>query len=170
MNVYLATVQQHTRMLQNLDRWIDEAVEYAKSKNFDPNVLLQSRLAPDMYPLVRQVQAACDSAKFTAARLAAKDPPKHPDTEQTIDEVHARIRNVVEYLKTFREEDFAQTDGRVVPLSFMPGKGCAAVDYVFEMQSPNFFFHVNMAYAILRHNGVALGKIKYIGGLTLRDV
>jgi uncharacterized protein len=170
MNVYLATVRQHTKMLQNLDRWIDEAVEYAKSKNFDPNVLLQSRLAPDMYPLVRQVQAACDSAKFAAARLAAKDPPKHPDTEQTIDEIHTRIRDVVEYLKSFGEDDFAQTDGRVIPLSFMPGKGCGALDYVFEMQSPNFFFHVNMAYAILRHNGVALGKIKYIGGLTLRDV
>ena len=170
MNVYFATLQQHTRMLQNLDRWIGEAVEYAKARNFDPNVLLQARLSPDMYPLVRQVQAACDSAKFTAARTAGKEAPKHPDTEQTIDEVHARIRSVLEYLKTFREEDFAQTDSRVVPLSFMPGKGLAAADYLFEMQTPNFFFHICMAYAILRHNGVTLGKITYIGSLTLRDV
>ena len=170
MNVYLATVRQHTKLLENLDRWIGEAVEYAKTRNFDPNVLLQARLSPDMYPLVRQVQAACDSAKFMAARSAGKEAPKHPDTEQTIDEVHARIRSVVEYLKGFREEDFAQTDTRVVPLSFMPGKGLAAPDYVFEMQTPNFFFHICMAYAILRHNGVTLGKITYIGSLNLRDV
>jgi hypothetical protein len=170
MNVYLATVRQHTKMLENLDRWINEAVEYAKTRNFDPNVLLQARLSPDMYPLVRQVQSACDSAKFAAARAAGKDAPKHPDTEQTIDEAHARIRNVVEYLKGFREEDFAQTETRVVPLGFMPGKGLTAPDYVFDLQTPNFFFHVCMAYAILRHNGVALGKITYLGGLNLRDV
>src|SRR5262245_13728445 len=120
MNVYFATVQQHTRMLESLDRWIDMAVEYAKTKNnFDPNVLVQARLAPDQYPFARQVQSACDSAKFTAARLAAKEAPKHPDTEQTIDELHARIRNVVAYLKTFKEEDFANADTRVVPLGFM---------------------------------------------------
>src|SRR5439155_279072 len=84
----------------------------------------------------------------TAARLAAKEAPKHPDTEQTIDELHARIRTVVAYLETFKEEDFAAADTRVVPLSFMPGKGMLAHDYVFEMQTPNFFFHVTHAYAI----------------------
>jgi|SRR5215831_3240810 len=170
MNVYLAALRQQTRMLENLDRWIDIAVEYAKTKSFDPSVLLQARLAPDQYPFVRQVQAACDSAKFMAARLAAKDPPKHPDTEQTIDEVHARIRNVVAYLKTFGEEDFTAAETRVVPLQFMPGKGIRGADYLFEMQTPNFFFHVTTAYAILRHNGVGLGKANYIGSLTLHDL
>jgi len=170
MNVYFATVQQHTRMLENLDRWIDLAVEHAKTKSFDRNVLLQARLAPDQYAFVKQVQAACDTAKFTAARLTAKDPPKHPDTEQTIDELHVRIRDVVAYLKTYKEEDFAHTATRVVPLPFMPGKGMLSADYVFEMQTPNFFFHVAHAYAILRHNGVNLGKRNYIGSLTLRDV
>jgi len=170
MNVAFATVQQHARMLENLDRWIDVAVEYAKGKSFDPNVFVQARLAPDQYAFVRQVQAACDSAKFLAARLAGKDPPKHPDTEQSIDELHARIRNVVAYLKTFREEDFAGADTRVVPLTFRPGKGMLGADYLFEMQTPNFFFHVTTAYAILRQNGVGLGKVNYIGSLTLRDV
>jgi len=170
MNVYFATVQQQIRMLENLDRWIEMAVEYAKTKSFDPNVLVQARLAPDQYPFVRQVQAACDTAKFLAARLTGKDPPKHPDTEQTIDELHARIRNVVAYLKTFQEEEFAGTETRVVPLSFMPGKGMLSADYLFEMQTPNFFFHVAHAYAILRHNGVPLGKRNYIGSLTMRDV
>jgi uncharacterized protein len=170
MNVYFATVQQHIGMLESLDQWIDIAVEYAKTKNFDPNVLVQARLAPDQYAFVRQVQSACDSAKFTAARLTAKDPPKHPDTEQTIDELHARIRDVVAYLKTYKEEDFANLASRVVPLSFMPGKGALSTDYVFELQTPNFFFHVVHAYAILRHNGVPLGKRNYLASLTLRDV
>jgi hypothetical protein len=170
MNVYFASVQQHIRMLENLDKWIDQAVEYAKTRGFDPSVLVQARLAPDQYAFVRQVQSACDAAKFTAARLTAKDPPKHPDTEQTIDELHARIRDVVAYLKTYKEEDFANSASRVVPLQFMPGKGMLSDDYVFELQTPNFFFHVAHAYAILRHNGVPLGKRTYLTTLTLRDV
>src|SRR5262245_51840928 len=86
------------KLLRNLDGWLDKAVAHAQVKNFDPNVLLQMRLAPDMFPLVRQVQSACDQAKFGAARSAGKQPPSHPDTEQTIDELKKRIATVVAYL------------------------------------------------------------------------
>ena len=170
MSLYSASVPQITKMLQNLDRWLASAEENAKKRSFDPNVLLASRLAPDQYPLVRQVQAACDAGKFAAARLAGKAPPSHPDTEATMEELHARIRAVVEYLGTFTAADFEGAEARDVGLPFMPGKGMKGEDYLTEMALPNFYFHVNMAYAILRHNGVPLGKVDYIGSMKMHDM
>jgi hypothetical protein len=154
-------------MLANLDQWIETAVAFAQKKSFDPNVLLTLRLAPDQYAFVRQVQSACDAAKFTAARLAAKEPPKHPDTEQTLDELRARIRAVLAYLDTYKAEDFAGAEGRRVALAYMEGKGMTGADYLNEMSIPNFYFHVSHAYAILRHNGIDLGKMAYLGSLNL---
>lgn len=168
--MYLAQVQLFIKMLENLDRWLDKGVEHAKAKNFDPAVLLSARLAPDQYPLSRQVQAACDAAKFAAARSAGKDPPRHEDNEKTVDELHARIKTVVEYLKTYTAKDFDGADARVVPLPWMPGKGLRASEYFATMQTPNVFFHITTAYSILRHNGVALGKADYIGALDFVDV
>src|SRR5687768_11470225 len=101
MSLYEATIPQFKKMLQNVERWLDKAVAYADSKKFDPNTLLTARLAPDQHPLVRQVQSVCDQAKFTAARLTNKEPPKHADTEQTIDELRLRIHAVIAYLDTY---------------------------------------------------------------------
>lgn len=170
MSQAYANVVQLTKMLKSLDRWLDKAGERAQKKNFDPSVLLQARLAPDMFPLMRQVQAACDGAKTLAARLAGKEPPKHPDTEQTLDQAHARIRTVLEYLATFKEEDFKGAESRSVPLGFMPGKGLSGQDFMTEMNLPNTYFHLCMAYAILRHNGVSLGKGDFLGSLNVKDV
>jgi hypothetical protein len=170
MSLYEASVPQLKKMLGNLDQWLETAVTHAKAKSFDPNVLAAARLAPDQYPLVRQVQSACDIAKFAAARLTGKEPPKHPDTEQTIDELRARIAACVSYLDTFTAADFEGAAKRVVPLSFMPGKGCIGTDYFNEMAVPNFYFHLTTAYAILRHNGVPLGKMNYIGSIKLVDL
>ncbi len=169
MSFYESAIVQPKKMLANLDKWLEAGVAHAQKHKYEPEVLLVSRLAPDQYALVRQVQAACDSAKFMAARVAGKEAPKHPDTEQTMDEVRQRIAAVVAYLDTFTAADFAGAEGRVVDLPFLEGKVLSAADYVREMQTPNFYFHVTTAYAILRHNGVALGKRDYIGGLTLRD-
>jgi len=119
---------------------------------------------------MKQIQAACDSAKFCAARTANKEAPKHPDDEKTLEEIRARLRSVREYLSGFRESDFEGADSRIVPLGFMPGKGLSAADYVTEMAAPNFYFHLGMAYAILRNAGVNLGKRHFIGNLSLRDV
>lgn len=163
------SVVQLSRMLQNLDGWIEKAVGYAEAKKFDAQVLLQARLAPDMYPLVRQVQAACDGAKFLAARLAGREPPKHPDTEETFDALRGRIRDVRDYLATFTPADFKPDPARVVPLPFLPGQGLSASDYLHQMSLPNTYFHICMAYAILRHNGVELTKLDYIGSLDLRS-
>jgi hypothetical protein len=166
---FYATVQQHAKMLKNLDTWLDKAVAYAEKKKFDPAVLLQARLAPDMLPLMSQIQSACDGAKFCAARLTGKDPPKHPDTEKTLEEIRPRIRAVVEYCSSFKESDFVGAEGRTVPLGFMPGKGLRAEDFLQEMNVANTYFHLVTAYAILRHNGVDLGKQDYIGSLNLVD-
>jgi hypothetical protein len=169
MDLYAISVPQLAKMLENLDRWIEKAVEHAKKKGFDPNVYLSARLAPDQYPFVRQVQAACDSAKFPAARIAGKEPPSHPDTEQTIDELRARIAKVLEYLRSLAPEDYAGAESRLVKLPFAPGKGARGQAYLIEMALPNFYFHMVTAYAILRHNGVDLGKRDFIGQLTLED-
>src|SRR5690606_25569711 len=109
-------------------------------------------------------------AKFAAARVAGKEPPKHPDTEQTWDEIRARIDSVVDYLQGFKPEDFAGADDRIVPLPFLPGNGAKAGSYLNEMALPNFYFHVVTAYAILRHNGVEVGKRDFIGSIELVDL
>ncbi len=165
-----ATVVQLTKMLKNLDAWLDKAVEYANKKKFDPNVLLQSRLFPDMQPLMFQIQASCDGAKFCAARLSGKEAPKHPDTETTLEQIRPRIKAVIEFCSSFKESDFAGVESRTIPLGFMPGKGLKASDYLDELQVPNTYFHFTTAYAILRHNGVELGKQDFLGSLKIIDV
>jgi hypothetical protein len=164
-----ATVVQCKKMLTNLDHWIGKAEATAKAKSFDPNLFVTFRLAPDQYPFVRQVQSACDSAKAGAARLTGKEPPKHPDTETTIEELHARLRTVIAYLETFKAEEFAQSDARPIDLPFMEGKAILGHDYVTELMLPNFYFHLTTAYAILRHNGVDVGKMDFIGSMNVFD-
>lgn len=156
------------KLLHGVEGWLDKTVAFAATKKFDPNTLLQARLAPDMFPLVRQLQATCDNAKYAAARTAAKDPPSHPDTEQTIDEIKKRIASVVAYLDTFKASDFDGADDRVISLPRWEGKSMTASSYFVEHGVPNFFFHLSMTYAILRNNGVDLGKRDYLGAFSWR--
>ena len=156
------------KLLGSLDHCIDKAIAHAAAKKFDPNVLAQARLAPDMFPFVRQVQATCDQAKFAAARLAGKDAPSHPDTEQTLDECKKRIATVVAYLDTFSAKDFEGVQDRTVTTPRWEGKSMTAVNYFVEHAQPNFYFHLTSAYAILRHSGVDVGKRDYLGALTWR--
>jgi uncharacterized protein len=169
MNTYEASVRQFKKMLTNLDKWLEASVAFAQKKSIDPNTLLTARLAPDQYALARQVQTCCDTAKFAASRLTGKEPPKHPDTEQTMDELRARIRSCVAYLETFKSADFAESETRHVELPFLEGKYILGSDYLVEMAGPNFYFHVTTAYAILRHNGVEVGKRDFIGALSTKD-
>ena len=168
MSQTYSSIVQFKKMLGNLDGWLAKAAAHAKARKFDVNVLLQQRLAPDQYPLVRQIQSACDAAKFAAARLSGKEAPKHPDTETTVEELHARIQSVVAHLGTYTAKDFEGAETRAVTLPFLEGKTIKGSDYLVEMASPNFYFHAVHAYAILRHNGVELGKMDYIGALTLQ--
>jgi len=160
------TVLEIKKLLGNLETCLDKGVAYAATKKFEPSVLLQSRLAPDMFPLVRQVQFTCDQAKWVAARGTGKDAPAHEDKETTVEELKARIKSVVAYLDGFKEADFTGMDTRTLSLPRWEGKKMTALDYVTEHAIPNFFFHLMTTYLILRHNGVDVGKRDYLGALT----
>jgi uncharacterized protein len=170
MHLYQEIVPPLSKMLGNMNAWLDLASDHGEKKKFDPTVLLASRLAPDMYPLRRQIQAACDQAKFTAARATGRDAPKHEDGEQSMDELRARIADVRAYLGTYEPSSFHGLDDKVITLPYLPGKGIVVRDYVHEQALPNFYFHASMAYAILRHNGVDVGKRQFIGSLSVRDL
>jgi hypothetical protein len=154
------------KYLRSAGRWLDKAEAHAKEKKFDPEVLMQARLAPDQFPLLRQLTAACDSAKWAAAKLAGRQGPSHPDTEVTLAELRARLSTVISYLETFRKEDYAGAEERLCQHAWMEGKSVRGAHYICEFALPNFFFHMTSAYQILRHNGVPLGKPDYLGRLT----
>ncbi len=163
------TITQFTRMLENLDRWLAAGVSLAESKKFDPDVLARARLAPDQYELVRQVQAACDQAKYATAYLSGQQAPSHPDTEQTIAQLRTRIGTCLEYLRSVKQAAYAEAAERRVSPPWLNGKWMRGDAYLTQVAVPNFYFHVTTAYAILRHNGVGLGKMDYIGSLPIND-
>jgi hypothetical protein len=162
-------LQLFTKTLENLEKWMDKAGEHAKARSFDVDVLAQARLAPDQFGFVQQVQAACDQAKYAAAYLGGKPPPAHPDTEKTFAELRERIRKCTGFVATVHEKDLAGAEERKVAPPWLRGRWLRGGDYLVHMAVPNFFFHVTMAYAILRHNGVQLGKMDYIGSLPTRE-
>lgn len=162
-------IRDFAKMLQNFERWFDKASEQATSKKFEVDVLAQARLAPDAYELTRQVQAACDQAKFAAAYLGGKQAPSHADTEKTVAELRQRIQKCMSFLDSVREADFAASADRKVAPPWLGGKWFRADDYLAEVAIPNFYFHATMVYAILRHNGVPLGKMDFIGSITTND-
>ncbi len=163
------TIRRFAKTLENLDKWMDKAEEHAKDRGFEVDVLAHSRLAPDQYDFTKQVQSACDQAKFAAAYLTGAKAPSHPDTEQTFSDLRQRIARCAAYLATVKETDFAGAEERKVAPPWMGGKWVRGSDYLAELAIPNFFFHATMAYAILRHNGVKLGKMDYIGGLPMQE-
>jgi len=166
--MYHDTSRQMKKMLGQLDQWLATAAAHAQQKSFEPEVFLGLRLAPDQFAFARQVQTACDTAKLMASRLTGKEAPSHPDTEKTIDELRARVQSVIGYLDGFSAEDFANAATRVVTQPRWEGRVMSGADYFLEHALPNFFFHLTHAYAILRSNGVHLGKRDYLGALSLR--
>lgn len=167
MNLYDATIPVFTKFVNNVERWLDKAEAHAKAKKFDVEVLAQSRLAPDQYALIGHVQALCDAAKFCAAKLTGKDAPSHPDTETNLTELRARLRTCRSYLETFKREEFEGALDRRCTSAVLGDKAMRGGDYLDHFALPNFHFHLTTAYAILRHNGVDLGKMDYLGTLPL---
>ena len=161
------TVETYVRGLTNLQNFLTKAETFAKEKKFDLDTLLQSRLAPDMYPLVKQIQVASDTAKGTVARLCGKQPPVFEDKEKTFAEIRTRVTKTIDYVKTFKDTDFKNCEDRRIDLPWAEGKWMHAGQYVPEMALPNFYFHLSMAYGILRHNGVDLGKMDFIGNVNI---
>lgn len=165
ISMYAMSVDVFARMLGNLSVFLEKGVAHAKQRKFEPAVLLASRLAPDMHPLTRQVQIACDIAKNSVARLAAQEPPRFPDTETTFEELHARIARTLDYLKSIPASGLEGAETRDIKLPSgertLEFKG---LEFLQHWAIPNVFFHVTMSYAILRHNGVDLGKRDFLGG------
>jgi uncharacterized protein len=169
MNLYDLTVPQLIKMLKNVDHWLVAATKHAETKKFDVLNLMKARLAPDQFAFDRQIQTLCDNAKFIAGRLTGKDWPAHPDAETTFDQLRTRVAAVVSYLETFKPDDFTGSGDRKIALPWMEGKWMTGDEYVAQFALPNFYFHTVTAYAILRHNGVELGKREFIGGVPMRS-
>ncbi len=166
--LYEQTVPLFTKTLGNLITILDKAAAQADAKKYDVGVLLTSRLAPDQFHLIKQIQIVCDTAKLCASRLSGKDAPVHEDKEQTLAEVKKRIQDVITYLKTFSAKDFAEGPNRKITNPRWESKWLTGTDYVLHHAVPNFYFHVTTAYAILRHNGIDIGKKDYLGELPFQ--
>jgi uncharacterized protein len=166
--MYIETFAQFKKQLGQLDKWLVTASEYAKSKNFDPNVFPTLRLAPDQFPLVRQIQIACDTVKVAAAFLTGKPAQAQEDTETTLEQLQARIQSITTLVDGLTAADFDGAAKRVVSQPRWKGEWMTGEDYFIQHVVPNFYFHLTTAYAILRHNGVSVGKRDYLGPQTKR--
>jgi uncharacterized protein len=165
--MYYEVVSQCLQNLKALLACLDKAEAYAAERKFDAGVLVTSRLAPDMQPLAYQIQSACDYVKAAAAWLSGKAPPRHDDTEKTIDELRTRIRKTAAFVESVKETEFAGADARTVKLSWAPPNTIIdGKDYLLQVAVPNAYFHIAMAYAILRHNGVDIGKGDFLGPIN----
>lgn len=166
--LYELTIPQFIKTLKNLNAILVKADNYARTKNFDVQILLNDRLAPDMFNLIRQVQITCDTAKLCAARLAGKEAPVNDDSEKSFDEVKKRIEGTIQYLESFAEKDFAGAEDRTITQPRWKGKFLTGKEYVIHHAIPNLYFHVTTTYAILRKNGVDVGKKDYLGELPFK--
>ncbi|MDR3514355.1 MAG: DUF1993 domain-containing protein [Azospirillaceae bacterium] len=151
-------------MLRTLSGLLDKAAQYAETKPFDAAVLISARLAPDMLPLVKQIQIACDHAKNGTARLIGQEPPRFEDNEQTLDALKARIEKTIGYLQGISAEAFTGADVRDIVMALPRGMTLKMKgdQYIRDWALPNFYFHIITAYDILRHNGVEIGKRDYM--------
>jgi hypothetical protein len=168
MNLHAAVVPPFAKTLRNLERWLDKAAEFAQARKFEADTLLTARLAPDQFPLVKQVQAAADQAKLGAARLAGVEAPKHADTETTFAELRERLRATVAWLESLTPAQFEGAEERTISLPWWQGKTMRGGDYLDHYLVPNFYFHATHCYALLRHNGVELGKVDFLMPLPLQ--
>jgi uncharacterized protein len=167
ITMHSASVPVFVRMFGSLLQWLDKAEAHAAAKKFDPQVYLSARLAPDMLPFTKQIQIACDAAKFGVARLAGMDAPKFDDTEASLAELRVRVQKTLEFVRSVpaNQIDGTETKDVVIPRrdGTMTLKG---EPYLKHFVLPNFYFHVTTTYALLRHCGVDLGKSDYLGSLS----
>ena len=168
--MYYQVISQLTGNMKAIEVWLDKAEAFAAAKKFDVAVLLNGRLAPDMKPLIYQVQSASDYVKGGAAWLSGQKAPRYEDNERSIDELRGRIRKTIAFVESVKEESYEGADKRKVTLSFGPaGKVLVGKDYLLQMVVPNVYFHVSMAYAILRHHGVDVAKMDFLGSINWID-
>ena len=166
ISMYDFSVPMLTRGLTNLSAILDKGAAHAETKKFDSVVLAQSRLFPDMHPLVRQVQIACDTAKGAAGRLAGIEVPKHEDTEATIADLKARIAKTLDFVKSVTAAQLKDAESRNIEIKFPSGSWkFTGIGYLTDFVLPNFYFHESMVYALLRKSGVEVGKADFLGAI-----
>jgi hypothetical protein len=163
--VYYQVVSQCVQSLKAIEVLLDKAEQFAAAKQFDVRVLSNGRLAPDMKPLIYQVQSACDYVKAAAAAwLSGQTPPKHE--EQTLEELRARVRKTVDFAESVGKAQYEGAQDRKVSLSWVPGKVIGGEDYLLQITIPNVYFHIAMTYAVLRNGGVDVGKMDFLGPMN----
>jgi hypothetical protein len=164
ISMYQASVPQLKKMLVNLTAILTKAEEHVAAKGLDGKVLAEARLFPDMLPLAKQVQIACDQVKFGLARLASVEAPKLDDTESTLAQLKERIAKTITFIDTIKPEQIDGTEEKEIKFSIKEWSfEFVGEQYVLTWIIPNFYFHITTAYNILRHNGVELGKADYLG-------
>jgi hypothetical protein len=166
--IHSISVQSFQKGLGNLIKILEKAEAHAELKKFPFENLLHARLFPDQFPLTRQIQIACDTAKLCVARISGKEVPVHEDTEANLQELKVRIQSVLQYLETFQESDFKSIFEIKVSQPRWEGKYLTGFEYLTNHAIPNFYFHITTAYAILRHNGVEIGKKDYLGEMPFK--
>src|SRR4051794_28592161 len=165
ISMYQASTPRFANLLRNLSVLLDKAEAHCAAKKIDPAALTTYRLFPDMFPLARQVQIACDTAKGAVARLAGVEIPKHEDTEQTFAELKARIAKTVDFIESVSAAKLDGTEDKEIVLKMRAGDmKFTGLQYLLGFAYPNFYFHLTTAYNILRHNGVEIGKRDFLGG------
>ena len=166
ISMHSASVPVFERMLGNLVKWLDKAEAHAQARKFDSKVFLATRLAPDMLPLSAQVQIACDAAKFGVARLSGVEAPKFEDNETNFAELRERIAKTVAFIKSVPADQIDGTEDKDIALPRRDGTLMIKGEpYLKHFVLPNFYFHMTTTYALLRHNGVELGKMDFLGAL-----
>ena len=164
ISMYQASVPQLRKMLVNLTAILTKAEEHVAAKGIDGKVLVEARLFPDMFPLAKQVQIACDQVKFGLARLASVEAPKFDDTESTLTQLKERIAKTIAFMDGIKPEQIDGTEAKEIKFSIKEWNfEFVGQQYVLAWLIPNFYFHVTTAYNILRHNGIELGKADYLG-------
>ena len=164
LTMYQASIPAFVRMLGNLSAILDKAAAHAEAKKIAPAIFINARLAPDMFPLSRQVQIATDMVKGCAARLAGIEVPSYEDNEATFEELQARVAKTIAFLQSIRAEQIDGSEERDITVKFGSREfNFLGQAYLVDFVIPNFHFHLTSTYAILRHNGVDIGKMDYIG-------
>jgi uncharacterized protein len=164
LTMHSASVPIFVRMLGNLVTWLDKAEAHATAKKFESNVYLAARLAPDMLPLPQQIQIACDAAKFCVARLAGVEAPPFADDEKSIADLRQRVMKTIDYVQSVPADKIVGSDAREITVPRRAGALTMSGEaYLKHFALPNFFFHVTTTYALLRQNGVELGKTDFLG-------
>ena len=164
LSMYQASVPVFLRMMNNLIVILEKGMAHAEARKIEPEVLINARLYPDMFPMLRQIRIATDAAMSGVARLAGMEPPKVESTETTFPELIGRVRKTIDYLNTFKPAQIDDSESRQITLTLRDGTlTLDGQTFLLNRVLPNMYFHITTAYDILRHNGVELGKKDYIG-------